>query len=148
VQFSFFVRFTKGAGATRRDNARVRNTCGDERELDQKSGMEDLQIRRRWFDRVDAVPQFQAFDGAERQVDLDRGQNRQIDVVINRLLMVEGDLVAFAPGLLLGRRLFRFAVTVRRAAALRPSEHKILLARDAPTPDKGGEEEQGKKRTG
>jgi hypothetical protein len=39
-------------------------------------------------------------------------------------------------------------MAVRRAAALRPSEHKILFAGDAPTPDKGREEEQGKKRTG
>jgi hypothetical protein len=43
--------------------------------------------------------------------------------------------------------LFRFTVTVGRAAAFGISEHKILFARDAPTPDKSSEKEQRKKRT-
>src|SRR5665213_2609569 len=62
-------------------------------------------------------------------------------------MMVESDLVAFASGLL-SRRLFCFAVTVRGAAAFRPSEHKILFAGDAPAPHKRGEEQQRKKRSG
>ena len=81
-------------------------------------------------------------------IHFDRRNKRQIDVVINRFVMIEGDLGAFASGILLGRRLFRFAVAVRRATAFRPAEHKILFAGDAPAPDKGREEEQGKKRTG
>jgi hypothetical protein len=123
-------------------------TLGDERELDQKSGVEYLQIRRRWLDRANTVPALQALDGAGRNIHFDRSDDRQLDVVIYRFVMVEGDLGAFASGILLGRRFFRFAMAVRRAAALRPSEHKILFAGDAPTPDQRREEEQGKKRTG
>jgi hypothetical protein len=110
--------------------------------------MENLQIRRRWLDRFYAMPGFHALDYARKNIHLGNHDKRQLDVVINQFVMIEGDLGALASRVLLSRRLFRFAVTVRRAAAFRTSEHKILLARDAPTPDKGREKEQGKKRTG
>jgi hypothetical protein len=110
--------------------------------------MENLQIRGRWLDQFYTMPGFPAFDGGWKSIHLGRRDNRQLDVVINHFVMIEGDLGALASGVLLGGWLFRFAVTVRRAATLRTSEHKILFARDASTPDKGSEKEQGKKRTG
>jgi len=110
--------------------------------------MENLQIRGRWLDQSYTMPGFPAFDSGWKSIHLGRRDNRQLDVVINHFVMTEGDLGALASGVLLGGRLFRFAVTVRRAAAFGTSEHKILFARDAPTPNKGSDKEQGKKRVG
>ncbi len=110
--------------------------------------MENLQIRGRWLERFYTMPGFQAFDCARKNIHLVRRDNRQLDMVIDHFVMIEGDLGTLASGVLLGGRLFRFAVTVRRAAAFGASEHKILFAGDAPTPHKGREKEQGKKRVG
>jgi hypothetical protein len=110
--------------------------------------MENLQIRGRWLDRFYTMPGFQAFDGGWKSIHLGYRDNRQLDVVIDHFVMIEGDLVTLASGVLLGGRVFRFAVTDRRAAALGTSEHKILFAGDAPTPNKGSEKEQRKKRVG
>jgi hypothetical protein len=75
------------------------------------------------------------------------GNHRQVNVKINRLLTPEGNLLAFTPGLrLLG--FFRLALTARTAAALDPWPHEELFARDAATPNKGGQQQQRKKRTG
>ena len=110
--------------------------------------MENLQIRWRWLDRVYAMPAFPSFDWPYKNIHFGHCYHRQLDVLINGFVMIEGDLGALASGVLLGGRLFRFAVTVRRAAAFGTSEHKILFARDAPTPNEGSEKEQGKKRVG
>jgi len=110
--------------------------------------MQDLQIRRRGFDRIDPEQEFQPLDCAQRQVDLYHCDNRQIDVVIDRFFIVEGDLVAFASGVVFCRRFFRFAVTVWGAAAFRARPHEILVARDAAAPYKSGEHQQRKQRIG
>ena len=110
--------------------------------------MEDLQIRWRWLDQNHAVPVLQALNLRERSRYFNHRDQRQIDRVINRFVVIESDLGAFASGVLPGRRLFRLAVTVWGAAALGSTEHEILLAGDAPAPDKRREEEQRKKRTG
>ena len=107
-----------------------------------------MQIRWRWLNSADTVPAFHDLDFPERRIHFDHSDDREIDVVIYRFVMVEGNLGASASGVLPRWRLFRFAMAVRRAATLRPSEREILLAGDAATPDKGGEEKQGKKRTG
>jgi hypothetical protein len=68
--------------------------------------------------------------------------------MINRFVMIEGDLSAFAAGVLPGRGFLRFASTIRRAAALLAAEHEVLFTGDTSTPDKRREEKQAKKRTG
>ena len=110
--------------------------------------MEDLQVRWRRFDRADAGPALYALGSGNKNSHFDGRDMRHIDVMINRFVVIEGNLSAFAPSSLLGWRLFRFAVAVRRAAAFRTAKHKILFAGDAPTPNKGSEKEQGKKRVG
>jgi hypothetical protein len=110
--------------------------------------VEDLQIRRRRLDQDKSVPEFYTLDSMERNSHFDRYDHRQIDMVINRFVVIEGNLVAFAPRVLLGWRFLRFAVAIRRAAVLRTTEHKILLAGYVATPDKRREEEQRKERTG
>jgi hypothetical protein len=113
--------------------------------------MKYLQVGRRRFKRDDAVRALHARDGAERNIHFDRrGRpvHRQFDVVVNRFVMIEGDFVAFASGSLLSGRGFGFAVAVRRAAPSGSSKHKIPFARDAPAPNMGSEEEQGKQQTG
>ena len=107
-----------------------------------------MQIRWRWLDRVYAMPAFPSFDWPYKNIHFGHCDHRQLDVLINGFVMIEGDLGALASRVVLGRRLFRFTVTVGRAAAFSTSEHKILFARDAPTPDKSSEKEQRKKRTG
>ena len=42
----------------------------------------------------------------DRRINLDNGDDRQLDVVIDRFVMVEGNLLAFATGVLLGRGFF------------------------------------------
>jgi hypothetical protein len=101
--------------------------------------MENLQIRWRWLDRVYAMPAFPSFDWAYKNIHFGQCDHRQLDVLINGFVMVEGDLVAVASRVLFGRRFVRFAVTVRRAATFGASKHKILFAGDAPTPDKCSE---------
>jgi hypothetical protein len=92
---------------------------------------------------------FYALESADWNNHFDRRvDERQIDVVINRLVMIKGNLRAFASGVLLGWWLLRFAAAIRRAAALLAAEHKVLFTGDTSTPDKRREEEQGKKRTG
>jgi hypothetical protein len=134
-----FVKFINGgesAYTRRRTSAEI---PGDEQELDQKSGMENLQIRWSWLDRVYAMPAFPSFDWLYKNIHFGHCDNRKLDVLINGFVMVEGDLGAIASRVLFGRRFFRFAVTVRRAAILGAPEHKILFAGDAPTPDKCSE---------
>ena len=75
--------------------------------------MEDLQIRRRRLDQAKSVPAFCTFDCGQRSNYFDGRGKRQIDVVVNCFVVIEGDLSAFASGILLGRRFLRFAVTVR-----------------------------------
>ncbi len=65
-------------------------------ELDQKRGIKDLQIRRGWLDQIHTVPAFQRLDRADRQVYLKHSDCCQVDVEIDRLLMVKGNLFAFA----------------------------------------------------
>jgi hypothetical protein len=109
--------------------------------------MKDLQIGRRGIDQFQAMPNFQCFDDAQRPPDLDYRNSRQRDMVIGRPLMLKGDLVAVASGDLLGRRLFRFAVTVSRAAASRPAKHIELLTGDAAASGKCREEQKGNTQT-
>ena len=106
-----------------------------------------MQIRRRRLHQAKSAREFYTLDRMERNGHFDRHDHRQIDMVINRLVLIEGNLVAFAPGVLLGWRFLRFAVAIRRAALLRTTEHKVLLAGYAATPDKRREEEQRKERT-
>jgi hypothetical protein len=127
---------------------RQRSETWDERGLNQERGVEDLQIGRRRLDQAKSVPEFSTLNSMERNSYFDRHDHRQIDMVINRFVMIEGNLVAFAPGVLLGWRFLRFAVAIRRATVLRTAEHKILLAGYAATPDKRREEEHRKERTG
>jgi hypothetical protein len=138
LQFSFLEihQWRESAPTRRRTSAEI---PGDEKELDQKSGMENLQIRWRWLDRVYAIPAFPTFDWAYKNIHFGHGDHRQLDVLINGFVMVEGDLGAIASWVLIGRRFLRFAVTVGRAATFGASEHKILFAGGAPTPDKCSE---------
>jgi hypothetical protein len=115
-----------------------------EGKLDQKSGMKDVEIGRRWFNWVRTVPALRSLDRASRQINLNRRGYRQVNLEIDGFLVVEGNLLALALRVLRRRR-FRFAVTVGRAAAFR-ARHEILIARDATTPNKGSEEQQSQKR--
>jgi hypothetical protein len=102
--------------------------------------MEDLQIRRRRIDRNDERRQtFPVSDSAEREIDFDSRNRRQRDLVIDRILMIESDLLAFALWVLRGRRRFPLAVTVGRATTPSARPHEILVAGDAATPDKGSQ---------
>src|SRR5579883_1602226 len=90
-----------------------------EGELNQEGGMEDLQIRRRRIGRGRIAQAWQKLNIASRQRDpLDRGDDRQIEMEVNSLLMIEGDLVAIAARAVFDRS-FRFAMPIRTAAALR-----------------------------
>jgi hypothetical protein len=90
--------------------------------------MEDLQIRRGWFDQAKPVPPFYALDNGKRRSHFDRRDHWQCDVVNNRFVVIESNLAALAPGLLLGWGLFRFAVAVRRATAFRALPHEVVIA--------------------
>ena len=127
-----FCQFIKGVGANRRANAPVE--LANERELDQENRVEYLQIRRRWLRQPDAVPAFYPLDCGRRSVHFRHCDDRQINVLIDRFVMVEGDLRALASGILFGRRCLRFAMAVGRTATLRPSEHEILFAGNAAVP--------------
>ncbi len=110
--------------------------------------MEDLQIRRRRIGRGRIAQAWQKLNIASRQRDpLDRGDDRQIEMEVNSLLMIEGDLVAIAARAVFDRS-FRFAMPIRTAAALRLSEHEVLFAGNAAAPEQGGDKQQRKKRTG
>ena len=50
--------------------------------------MEDLQIGRRGLDRHDAVPAFHALDSEDKNSHFDLCNKRQIDVMINRLVVI------------------------------------------------------------
>jgi len=88
--------------------------------------MEDLQIRWRRLDEANELPAFHALDSAERNNHFP--DHRQSDLVINRFVMIEGNLSALATGDLLGRRFLRFAVAVRRATTLRARPHEVFVA--------------------
>ena len=63
-----------------------------------------------------------------------QGDDRQIEVKVDPLLMIEGDLLAVAGRAVFDGRL-PFAMPVRITAAVRLSEHEVLLARDAAAPN-------------
>jgi len=90
--------------------------------------MEDLQIRWRRLDQANELPAFHALDSREGNSHFNRRDERQVNVVINRFVVIEGNLIAFATGLLLGRVLFRFAVAVRRATSFRARPHEVFVA--------------------
>jgi len=70
-----------------------------------------------------------------RQAGRDDSDQRQINMKIERFLMIERNLFAFAAALRrLGR--FRFALTVRSATAFRSRPHEVRFTRDATAPDK------------
>ena len=69
------------------------------------------------------------------------GDHRQIEMEVDGLVMLEGDLVALARRAVF-RGCFPFAMAISRAATMCLTEHKVLFARDAAAPDQGGEEEQ------
>lgn len=110
--------------------------------------MEYLKIRWRWLDRGDAVPAFYALDCGRKSIHFRQIDDREIDVVIDRFVVVEGNLSARASGILFSWRCFRFAVAIGSAATLLPSEHKVLFAGDAASSDKSDEEKQRENRTG
>jgi len=64
--------------------------------LDQKCGIEDLQIRRGWFDPIRTAPISKWVDRTDREINWDRGDCRQPYVEFDRFLMVERNLFAFA----------------------------------------------------
>jgi hypothetical protein len=90
--------------------------------------MEDLQIRWRRLDHAHELPVFHSLDSRGRNSHFDRRGHRHRHVVIDRFVMIESDLGAFAPGLLLGWGLFRFAVAIRRATAFRARPHEVFVA--------------------
>jgi len=90
--------------------------------------MEDLQIRGRRLDQVNELPALHALDSRRRHSHFDRRDYRHCDVVINRFVVIESNLGAFAPGLLLGWGLFRFAVAVRQATTFRARPHEVFIA--------------------
>lgn len=59
--------------------------------------MEDLQIRRGWLYRICAPPRCNRLDPAQSQIEMDDSDNGQINVKIDRFLMVKGNLLAIAP---------------------------------------------------
>lgn len=109
--------------------------------------MKGLQIRRGRLDTADAVSTCHAFDCELRNNYFGHADDRQIDLMINRLVMIEGNLVALTAGILFGRRLFRFASAVGRAASPSATKHKILFAGDASSPDESRQEDKRKDRT-
>ncbi len=89
---------------------------------------------------------FERLDSEHRQFDSDNGDKWQINMEINRLVMIECDLTALAFRTVW--RCFCFAVAVGRAAASCATEHKILFAGDATAPEKCYQQQQGQQRTG
>ena len=119
----------------------------DRRKLDSECGVKSLQVGWRRIDKRDTNPSGKRLRDARENVRWRVGDYRQIGMKIGRLLMLERDLLAFAPGL---RRLgfLGFALTVCAAAAFNSRKHEELFARDAATPNKGGKQQQRKKQTG
>ena len=70
-----------------------------------------------------------------------------MDVEIKGLVMVESNLFAFGAGVLL-RGSLGFTVTVGGATAFYTRPHEVLFAGDTAAPNKCGNEQQRKKRTG
>ena len=109
--------------------------------------MQDLQIRRRWVDRNGIAPSRDCRDCGEGHFDPEQGDSWQINVKVNRLLIIEGNLAALAARAV-RRRCFVPAMAIRVATVLRALEHEVLFARNATAPNHGCDEEQRKKRTG
>ena len=109
--------------------------------------MKDLQIGRRRLNRRHPGPMGKRLGEARQKVRWNNGNHTQINVKIDRFLVLERNLLTFAPGL---RRLgfLRFALTVRAAAAFDSRPHEELFARDAATPNKGGQQQQRKQGAG
>lgn len=95
--------------------------------------MEDLQVRRGWLCNSRVAPNWRSFTTEQQHFKRGESDYRQIDMEINRFLIIEGNLLALAAGLLLAWRL-RLAVPVRRAAGFRALPHKVLFARYASAP--------------
>jgi len=100
--------------------------------------VENLKVRRRRLNRIRAVPACTCFRRSDGRCDLRSSNNDgQVKVVIDGLFVVEVDLLTLAAGILLGRRFFRLAMAIRRAAAFRAGPHKVVVAGDAAAPNKG-----------
>lgn len=110
--------------------------------------MQDLQIRRRRLDQAEPAPEFNALYNGAWINHLDCRDRWQRDRMVDRFVVIEGNLGAFAARGLLSGRLLPFAVAVRRAAAVPSAKHKILFARDAPATHERREDEERKKRAG
>ena len=101
--------------------------------------MQYLEVRRRSIYSHHVVPRRNNRYRDCWYLDSKDGDRRNINVEVNRLLMVERNRVAFLTrGFFCGR--FAFATAILPTAALRALEHEILLARDAATSQHGGKQ--------
>jgi len=92
--------------------------------------MQNLEIRRGRLDPR-ALVSYGKRDNARRgRIDPRENRRAKIDVEIYRLLVIESNLVTIAALSIPGRR-FGLASTVSIAAAVRLTEHEVLLTRDA-----------------
>jgi hypothetical protein len=105
--------------------------------------VEGLQIGRGWLYWIRIAPQCKRLDRAQWQRKRVNG-DRQINVDIDGFLMVESNLLAFAPCVLLCRRVL-LAMAVMRTAAFRARPHEVLFAGNATAPHKSREKQQRKK---
>jgi hypothetical protein len=109
--------------------------------------MKSLQIGRGRVDIRCARPLIKRLSAAPKDIPSSHGNHRQMRMEVDRLLVLQGNLLTFTPsvGLL---RLFCLATTVPTTAAFHSRPHKELFARDASTPKECREQKQREKRTG
>lgn len=109
--------------------------------------MKNLEVGRRRFNDRHPRRMTKLLNDARQNVRRMNTDYRQGYIKMDRVLMLESNLFAFARAL----RLLRFlglAVTIRVAAAFDARQHEKLFARDATAPHKRGQQQQRKKRTG
>jgi hypothetical protein len=105
--------------------------------------MQSLQVRWGRVDDQRIVPARPKFDAADRQRDPLHRYNRQIEMKVNPVLMLESDLLAVTARAVVPGG-FLLAMPVRIAATVRLPEREVLFARYAASPDQRHNQEQGK----
>src|SRR5947209_7267463 len=99
---------------------------GKDGRLDAEAGLENDDVGGRLLYCAAIVAVFWSVNGAERKDDCPViGDRRHIDVGVDGSIVVEGDLIAVARGVLLNRCRLCFAASIGGAATLESGEHEV-----------------------